>query len=126
MIVSEDKIVGKETAKMLKICGFNISTEHSYCETDDIAREKAWIGLEGTMPAPTLYHLQKWLRDKKEIDIVITISIIGGKKRYYGHYVRYNEDMRSYVDGCGDSQDYEECLGDVLFAAVSWLHSQVN
>lgn len=67
----------KEICELLKDCKFNLFTKHSYdTSLDEDGNEIGytsipWIGGDGTMACPSIYEIQKWLREVHNLHIII-------------------------------------------------------
>lgn len=79
----KEELIGFKVAKLAKEKGFNITNRNSYDENTGLMLPLDPYGhcyaLEGTCPAPTQSLLQKWLREKHNIDI----QVLGLSDHYY-------------------------------------------
>lgn len=80
----KEDYVSYELAKKLKACGFDEPCDHYYCAFDNetdvwfwskhpAQSQNGFTNPDGKViaDAPTLLHAQKWLRDKKKIDVLV-------------------------------------------------------
>lgn len=112
----KEELVSFETAKLLKEKGFVNLSDKSY-----VISEGARYGLlsnftnkcnnsveKDRIEAPTQALAQKWLREKHNIDIIITSAILG-----YG-YLIYNRYPPKNIANNKVFQSYEEALEEGL------------
>lgn len=103
-----------ETAKKLKECGFDYPCDYVYCkwflqDTDvEFLPKEERDGRHICANAPTLWQAQKWLREKKEINVLIGDCACG----YYWEVSKAGDEqtrgtMLIYYDGNGE----DECSG---------------
>lgn len=122
----KDQLISYYTAKLAKEKGFDVNT-YSNCwvktldnriihnsEIKDTAEDER---CEQYLMQPTQTLLQKWLREKREIDITISLVSIG--YRYYIHKNRnYTNNGESYPF---ISHIYEEVLEKALQTALNLI-----
>lgn len=130
-------LVSYEIAKKLKACGFNELCQHYY-DTEDAPAGHYWrkvISISRNynedilkFSAPTLYAAQKWLREKKQINVLIGDCACG----YYWEVSKAGDEqtrgtMLIYYDDNGEDENsgmwlsYEKALEAGISAALDLL-----
>ncbi len=128
--------VSYELAKKLKKCGFNgRGCRHFYYVTKDgkkVAFKEGGDGIivqfhnEGRtqIPAATLWHAQKWLREKKKIDVLVYNCACGytwevSKAMNGTGLILYDEKGDDENSGCWTS--YEAALSAGISASLELI-----
>ena len=129
----EEQLISIETAKLAKEKGFNLNSQGYYsCDSPSSGREgnqlvlrgwEKWMNFgseasqEGTMiySAPSQTMLQKWLREKHNIDIIISSNVIG-----YGYLIYIRYPSQNKLNKCV-FQTYEEALEAGLFEVLKLI-----
>lgn len=138
--------VSYDLAKRLKECGFDCLCHNSYCEGDIIKtriyrvysdcpqnwnnplsiddEEKRMRASKGChCSAPTLWQAQKWLREKKNIEVVVI--------PLFSDWKRIGYDWNVHDDFSGDyslrgtlpfAQTYEQALQEGIKAALELIN----
>ncbi len=117
-----------ELSKALKAAGFDEPCDHYYDKayaSDDeywhTKREEAynWNGLDSDcqISAPTLWHAQKWLREKHHISV--RVSYIAYHKVWFADWL--NLDSGKFDDTDATFDFYEEALADGISAALELI-----
>lgn len=71
--------------------------------------------------APTLWHAQKWLREKKELCVTVCAQPYKGLP-YYTGYILFEGDEKEVLDQDGHwFDDYEICLSETIAAALELI-----
>lgn len=111
----EDKLIEFETAKLAKEKGFEKCSNWYHVETKQLSIADGSVyryqeELKGNdLPAPTQSLLQKWLREKHNINIMVYPELYNGKITYY-HYDIYTDLSITYSENLFDFKTYEEAL----------------
>ncbi len=133
-----ETLVSFETAKLAKEMGFfSDGSYHCYNECHEYPKgiiatvtemsrgHRSTLSntedniFEDCYEAPTQALLQKWLRDKFDVDIFIVASFIGEPKHRYSYYILCNTNDTD-ADG-SESKTYEEALEIALLEALKLL-----
>ena len=115
----KENIISFETAKVLKIKGFNEPCSYHYDESGKLKKddkESNYNANVAEFSAPTLWDAQKWLRDKKFIHISIEVDFEGYT---FSVSAKDEDDMYneySYYHKIYDT--YEECLDHAIAEAL--------
>lgn len=113
-----------ELSKALKACGFDEPCDHYYNGHGNLNRygDTDWINRNTnghhtpSCSAPSLYHAQKWLREKKELIILIGMTRIDDW--FYGIYDKRGKCLKDD----GTQRDcYEAALSAGIFAALELI-----
>lgn len=125
--------VSYELAVKLKACGFDEPCLTFYDASKELGRaldsgnfnhlgetyQGEWF--TDTISTPTLYHAQKWLREKKEICVTVYAQPYNGLP-YYTGYILFEGDEKEILDQDGHwYDDYEKCLSDTISAALELI-----
>lgn len=114
----QEQLVTFETAKLAKEKGFDLKTQSYYgrcfpetefeifCDNLDV------FGGDFSCYAPTQSLLQKWLREKHSIDIIITSKVLG-----YG-YLLYKRYPPKNITNHSIFETYEQALEAALLEAL--------
>lgn len=118
----KENIVSFETAKVLKIKGFNESCSYHYDESGNLKKEVEENNYNANVAefsAPTLWDAQKWLRDKKFIHISIEVDFEGYT---FSVSVKDEDDMYNEHNYYSKSYDtYEECLDHAISESLDYV-----
>lgn len=140
----EDKRISFKLAKLAKEKGFNLACDYAYTVGHaNIQPNTALLPLYGLCKlggnqphlasAPTQSLLQKWIREKHGIHIVIiptiesfwtykTVTVISEKDSGIIKGISSVSDLPPYIDVCGyDFSTYETALEDALFESLNQL-----
>lgn len=114
--INHEYYVSFEVAKLLKKLGFDWDTYNAY-NKDGVFADKnrsliTWNHFSDYYSAPTLEVAQRWLREVKEIDVVISRAM-QWKQFYYS--IEHEENRTSKIDFMSLNKDlwwfkYEEAL----------------
>lgn len=86
-------------------------------------KEFGWIiDEEYSVPAPTIYQAQKWVREEKGIVILIDYERYDEKESFYSYDIRYTYDNRITVGL--EFSTYEEALSSGIDKALKILNQQ--
>ena len=118
-----------ELSKALKAAGFDEPCDSYYdkaCAADDehwhTKREELynWNGLasECQISAPTLWHAQKWLREKHHISV--RVSYIAYHKAWFADWL--NLDSGEFDDMDATFATYEEALSEGIETALELIN----
>jgi hypothetical protein len=107
--INHEYYVSLEVAKLLKKAGFDWETLGYYNKLGFFHRA---IPYHGEIPAPTLEVAQRWLREVKNIDVVVSRAM-QWKQFYYT--IEHEENRTSKIDFMSLNEDlwwlkYEEAL----------------
>lgn len=119
-----------ELSKALKACGFDEPCDHYYCAFDNETDVRFWSihpaqshnGFANPKDkviaaAPTLWHAQKWLREKHHISV--RVSYISYHKVWFADWL--NLDSGKFDDTDATFATYEEALADGIKFCVENL-----
>lgn len=116
--------VSFETAKRLKEAGFDEPCHAFYWTCDGEFKDTKnrchtnSASCEAMVTAPTLWQAQKWLREKKGIDIEIRVWIVGNEREYRPDIMPPKKnDYIAYPP----EKTYEQALQEGLRAAVELI-----
>lgn len=129
--------VSYELAKKLKKCGFDEPCDHYYCAFDNETDVRFW-GIHPAQSqngftdpdgkviadAPLLSHVQKWLREKKEIDVLVYNCACGytwevSRAMNGTGLILFDEEGDDKNSGCWTS--YEGALSAGISAALELI-----
>lgn len=141
--------VGYELSMKLKACGFDEPCRHYY-DIEDAPDGCYWEG--GSLhkknhnedipkfSAPTLWHAQKWLREKKGIVVTVGFEPVDDSDMVYTYSIKhYNPDGGKNVcdcwdtyrslNGCGSTYSggwdtYEEALSAGIAGAIKLINKR--
>lgn len=125
-----EQLVSYETAVLAKQKGFNLYCIYSYWN-NQLTTDTPGYSLENGETSqdnyfefkryyvPTQALLQRWLREKHDIHIVIDPVKEKGKLVYYGSVISDNVEEEVYNTEGFDT--YEECLEDALLDGLNLI-----
>lgn len=96
--------------------------------TGDPCNPKNYNGQQDDCPfvrpicsAPSLWHAQKWLREKRELCVTVYAQPYNGLP-YYTGYILFEGDEKEVLDQEGHwFDDYEKCLSETITAALELI-----
>ena len=116
----EDQLISFELAKLAKEKGFDESCNFIFEYNKEkylgfIQRKNSTYDYVITRPTQSL--LQRWLREKQEIDVIVFIYFIGNNRKYFPEI--YKDNKFQYLDSDLKLVDsYEDALEAGLFEAL--------
>lgn len=121
----KEELIGFEVAKLAKEKGFNITNRNSYDENTGLMLPLEPYGhcyaLEGTCPAPTQSFVQKWLREKYSIEILITRPYNFSGKSYWNYDAYENGICNLLNPDYNEYESYEKALEKGLLEALKLI-----
>lgn len=134
----EDRHILLETAKLAEEKGFDIPCDKLYVGNDievcDPYDRCKCIQTKEHPLAPTQSFLQKWIREKHGIHMVIiptitgnwtykTVTVISERDNDYISGIKDVSDLPPYNNVCGyDFSTYENCLEDALVESLKMIN----
>lgn len=125
--MNKEDYVSLEVAKMLKEKGFDEPCEleinidlgtWAYCDYDHIGARNSNLPTNKAS-YPTIYEVQKWLREAHNIDVLPIIREESFPKKDYCCYIYKNAKVVSCKVAYGE--DFYECMNDSLFEALRMI-----
>jgi hypothetical protein len=111
---THETYVSFETAKLLKEARFDWECNYAYTFSDNEVVNKAFLSnwSDTFIDAPTLAVAQKWLREVKNIDVVVSRAM---QWRQFYYTIAHEENRTSKIDFMSLNEDlwwlkYEEAL----------------
>lgn len=124
-----------ELSKALKACGFDEPCDHYYCAFDNETDVRFWsihpaqsqngfVNPKNKViaDAPSLYHVQKWLREKG-IAVSVQANEIQGELWYSADIIT-TKGINELVDGGFDYMVYEAALSAGIAAALELIEQE--
>lgn len=118
-----DPVVNFEIAELAHDRGFNYRCEPLYTVKDKMQHRYMahWISGD-TYLAPTLYKLQRWLREVHKIEIVITVGCFDNT--YHSFISNYGYIYVHHEENCmWEFKTYEEALESALIIGLNQIKS---
>jgi len=112
----KEQIISFKTAKLAKKKGFDVKAKwitYQLLDEDSNVIEKFNSSL---LALPTQSLLQKWLRDKYNIQISIELWIYK-KQQVYSYQINYNSSTRRF-------NSYEEALENALYESLKLIKTK--
>ena len=112
-----EELIKFDTAILAKEKGFDYDTDDYYS-----SKTKVTSVSYNEYPAPTQSLLQKWLREKHNIHIVVNIGIPHGSKycSFYSNVIRFNKTHKSKFRS-EFYKSHEDALESGLFNALELI-----
>lgn len=122
----KEQVISFETANLAKKKGFDLEVQYTYADDEGNADFfddwENWNSYEDDYSAPTQSLLQKWIREKHEIDIFIEPFHIDKKSYYVLHGVYNSYETRNFPVGDRPTFDtYEQALEVALQEALKLI-----
>lgn len=122
-----------ELSKALKACGFDEPCDHywskEFANSDKVVLRQAsaddYNNDDWDVPhcsAPTLWHAQKWLREKTKMHCQV---LLNGVRSMYFWQVREMIGNGRYADSAHQYDVYEDAMSDCISAALELIKKGV-